>query len=152
MKSRYSNRRRPRGGFTLLEVLLVLAILGVIFAMVVPNLLGRQKKANRDTTKTSIGNLENTLKMYAIDHGGQYPQGSQDALQQLLAPVDAQGRPLEPYLDKIPKDAWGNALFYEYPNSKVPNALKPAIWSAGENGQNEDGSGDDVTNWEDLDI
>ncbi|MFN3158981.1 MAG: type II secretion system major pseudopilin GspG [Rubinisphaera brasiliensis] len=140
-------RRPSRLGFTLLEVLLVLAILGVIAAMVVPQLLGRQQKAMVDTTRTSITNLEQALKMYAIDHDGQYPEGSQEALNTLMQPTDRNGQAMAPYLESLPKDAWGEMLFYEWPNSKTSNGIKPAIWSAGPNKRNESGSGDDVNNW-----
>ena len=84
-----TKRRVRRGGFTLLEVLLVLAILGVIAAIVVPNLLGRQQKANIDQTRIGINNLENSLRMYAIDHDGAFPQGgSEQMVEALLRPKD----------------------------------------------------------------
>ncbi|QDT37944.1 type II secretion system major pseudopilin GspG [Stratiformator vulcanicus] len=141
------NIRIRRAGFTLLEVLLVLAILGVIAAMVVPQLLGRQKKAMIDTTKNSISAMEQAAKLYAIDHDGEYPQGGQDAVALLLEPVDDDGKAIEPYLEKTPADAWETPLLYEYPNSKGGRATKPAIWSAGPNKRNEDGGGDDINNW-----
>ncbi|WP_237226006.1 type II secretion system major pseudopilin GspG [Rubinisphaera sp. JC750] len=147
MRLETENSRPSRLGFTLLEVLLVLAILGVIAAMVVPQLLGRQQKAMVDTTRTSITNLEQALKMYAIDHDGQYPEGSQEALNTLMQPTDRNGQAMAPYLESLPKDAWGEMLFYEWPNSKTSNGIKPAIWSAGPNKRNENGSGDDVNNW-----
>jgi len=150
MKIEHRKKRPFRQGFTLLEVLLVLAILGVIAAMVVPQLLGRQQKAMVDTTRTSITNLEQALKMYAIDHDGQYPEGSQEALNSLLQPVDRSGQAMAPYLENLPKDAWGEMLFYEWPNSKSSNGIKPAIWSAGPNKRNENGSGDDINNWAEL--
>ncbi len=139
-----------RGGFTLLEVLLVLAILGVIAAMVVPQLLGRQQKAMVDTTRSSISGLEQALKIYAVDHDGEFPQGNQSALPTLLQPLDKNGQPMPPYLEKAPTDAWGQLLYYEWPNTRAPQAGKPAIWSSGPNKQSEDGSGDDVNNWADL--
>lgn len=144
------SRRARRPGFTLLEVLLVLAILGVIAAMVVPQLLGRQKKAMIDATAASISGLEQALKLYAVDHAGEYPRGSQDALTVLMTPVDADGKPMEPYLEKLPKDAWEQVLYYEYPNTKAPNSTKPAIWSSGPDKKNDDGGGDDINNWSDL--
>lgn len=147
-----SRQPRRRGGFTLLEVLLVLAILGVIAAMVVPQLIGRQQKANIDVTRVSIQALENALKNYAIDHSGEFPVGNQEVLTVLFEPVDRNGRPLPPYLEKMPTDAWGTVLFYEFPNSKATRSSKPAIWSAGPNKQNEDGGGDDINNWSDLGI
>lgn len=150
MRKRTDNRRR-RSGFTLTEVLLVLAILGVIAAMVVPNLLGAQQKANIMATKQSIAGLEKALQLYAVANGGEYPSmGREELFPSLMAPgQDADGRAIAPYLDKTPKDAWGQPLYYEFPNSKAAHATKPAIWSSGPNKQNEDGAGDDVNNWSD---
>ena len=151
-KTRTTHRRKRRAGFTLLEVLLVLAILGVIAAMVVPQLLGQQKKAMIEATKSSIHGLESALKLYAIAHDGEYPQGSQDALALLMETVDEEGRAVEPLLDKLPQDAWGELFYYQYPNDKA-NTTKPAIWSSGPDKQNDDGnssSSDDINNWDDL--
>ena len=152
MRKRIERSRRLRRGFTLLEVLLVIAILGVIAAMVVPQLLGRQQGAYEDQTRVNIANLENACKMYALDNDGEFPQGSQSALSVLLQPPPdpRTGRVVQPYLEKLPLDAWGMPLYYEYPNTKVSNVNKPAIWSSGSNKQNEDGGGDDINNWTDL--
>jgi general secretion pathway protein G len=144
-------RQARRGGFTLLEVLLVLAILGVIAAIVVPSLLGRQQEAMIRTTKSSIAGLETALQAYAIDHNGIYPDGGIDEMQtSLLQPKDADGNTLKPYLDTIPKDAWGKPLNYRYPGTKQPTGIdKPDIWSNGPDGKNDDGGGNDVNNWTD---
>lgn len=141
--------RLRRRGFTLTEVLLVLAILGVIAAMVVPQLLGRQKDALIRATRTSIKGFEDACKQYAIDNSAEFPTGSNDdVINLLLNPgQNADGRSISAYLEQVPKDAWAQHLFYEYPNTKAQNATKPAIWSAGPNKQNEDGSGDDINNW-----
>jgi general secretion pathway protein G len=141
-----------RAGFTLTEVLLVLAILGVIAAMVVPNLLGRQREALIRSTKMSIKSMEDACKQYAIAHDGEFPQGDRDTVIGLLMNPgnDTDGKPISPYLEKTPKDAWDLPLYYEYPNGKAPNATKPAIWSSGPDRQNADGNGDDVNNWKDL--
>jgi general secretion pathway protein G len=136
---------RRRAGFTLIEVLLVVAILGVIAAAVVPALIGRQQEANIQISRTDIKGLEQALKMYAIDHDGAYLDGGKDALPQLTQASEYRGHKLTPYLEEIPKDAWGEPLYYEYPSSKVGG--KPAIWSSGPNRQNEDGGGDDINNW-----
>lgn len=150
MKTRVRNPRQ-RDGFTLLEMLIVLAIILVVAAMVVPNLLGRQKKANIEATKASIAGLEKALKLYSVDNNGEYPLGGDDILVELVEPQqDLNGQLLEPLLEKIPVDAWGSVLHYEYPNSKAPNATRPAIWSDGPNRQNEDGNGDDINNWGDI--
>ena len=144
-----TTRRARRGGFTLLEVLLVLAILEVIAAIVVPNLLGTQQKAYVEQTKANIKGLENTMTMYAIDHDGTYPQGGQEEmLQALMQPTDRDGNEMKAYMDSQPKDAWGRVLNYRYPGQNHPQGVdKPDIWSNGQNSQNEDGGGDDVNNW-----
>ena len=59
-----------------MEVLLVLGILGVIMAMVVPKVLGRQKHASIDATRISIGGLSQALKLYSLDHGGDFPSAT----------------------------------------------------------------------------
>ncbi len=147
----HQRQRKNRRGFTLIEVLLVLVILGVIGAMVVPSLLGTQKRAMIDAARASIKGLEGTLSYYAKDHEGEYPQGGQDALDQLLNPKDAQGNLMDPYIDadRI-SDPWKERFYYEYPNNKGGRSTKPAIWSSGPNRRNEDGSGDDINNWDEA--
>jgi len=137
-----------RSGFTLLELLIVLGIILAIAAMVVPNLLGRQKEANIKLTLTNIENFKQAVKQYAASHNGIIPQGDTSTVVGLLMSGQSQnGQVIQPYLEEVPKDVWGNPLNYEYPNTKQPNALGPAIWSSGENGQNEDGGGDDICPW-----
>lgn len=136
-------------GFTLVELMIVLAILGVLGAMVIPALLGRQQRANVQATQASISGLENAVKMYAVDHGGEPPEGDQSVFNEMLQPSEINGQQVKPYLDKQYIDPWGQGFFYEYPTSKTPNGTRPAIWSAGPNRKNEQGDGDDVNNWND---
>ena len=143
--------RAKRRGFTLLEVLIVLAILGIIAAMVVPRLLGTQKTAGEQATAISIKSIQSALDLYAVAHGGAYPDGGQEVLQSLTQPWTdpATGRQREQFLDTVPLDAWQRPFFYEYPTGKVPTG-KPAIWSSGYDGKNDDGGGDDINNWAQL--
>lgn len=136
-----SRRNVRRSGFTLLEVLLVLAILGVIAAMVIPNLLGRQQEAYIKATKTSIAGLESAVKLYASENDGTFP----DSLEKMFNPGadPVTGKQLPAYLEKEPKDAWKKPLQYQYANDG--SLSKPKIWSFGPDGQ--DGTADDVTNW-----
>jgi general secretion pathway protein G len=144
---RLQRRRQSRGGFTLLEVLIVLAIIGVIAAMVVPRLVAQQKNANIQVTKQSIKGLQSALEIYAVDHSATFPTGGAEVLDQLLVASTApDGRTLEPYLKSKPLDAWQRPLYYEYPNTKT-NLDEPAIWSAGPDGKNDNGGGDDINNW-----
>jgi len=147
---RFRFPRRSRSAFTLLELLIVLAIIGVIAAMVVPKFLAQQKGALLKITRATIQTVEKASEYYAVDHDGECPTGSQEAITMLLKPTDKDGKPMKAYIDKAPKDAWDQALHYEYPNTKAPDSDKPAIWSNGPNRQNENGEGDDINNWKDL--
>ena len=146
--ARSARRTARRGGFTLIEVLLVLAILGVIAALVVPGLLGSQERANVQATEIAIKTFQSKVEEFAINNNGRPPQGSQEAaVKALMSPTSPDGRTVQPYLDETPKDAWGEPLFYRYPASNQTIASKPDIWSAGPDGRNDDGGGDDVNNW-----
>lgn len=136
-----------RAGFTLLELLIVLAIIAAIAAMVVPNVLGSQRRANIKASRASISGLEQALKLYAADNDGEYPTGGDEVIELLLATEDEDGEAIDPLLEAQPLDAWGELLHYEYPNKKA-NSVKPAIWSSGPDRSNEQGDGDDVNNWE----
>ncbi len=144
-RSAQTNRLR---GFTLIELLIVLGIILAIAAMVVPNLLGQQQKANIQQTKINIKNLEQMVKLYAAEHNAEFPQN----LGVLLQGEIVDGQQLPPTTDALPKDAWGNELYYEWPNTKSNLSLVPAIWSAGPNKANDDGGGDDINNWSDKGI
>jgi len=140
--------RGRRSGFTLLEVLIVLAIIGVIAAMVVPQLVSQQRQANIKVTKQSIKGLEQALQMYAVEHSGSYPTGGKDQLSLLLqASTGTDGQKLDPFLKTMPMDAWQRPLNYEYPNTKSTAVNEPAIWSVGPDGKDDNGSGDDINNW-----
>ena len=125
-------------------MLLVLASLGVIAALVIPNLLGRQREALIRQTKINISGVEGAATQFATAHEGDYPPD----INSMLNPGEgADGKPVAPFLVKPPLDAWNLPLNYEYPNSKAAGVDKPAIWSSGPNRQNEEGSGDDINNW-----
>lgn len=149
-------RAAPRG-FTLIEVLLVLAILGVIAVMVVPQLLGRQEQSMIETTQTSIRGIDTNLQMFHRDNKGRFMEGGDEVLLQLRQKQDLNEDGVMdnsgegPWIDKY-KDAWDRPFHYEWPNNKAPqsspDAMKPAVWSDGPNGVNDNGGGDDIINWD----
>ncbi|MDA1052673.1 MAG: type II secretion system protein GspG [Planctomycetota bacterium] len=151
MPCRSHSAAGPRSrGFTLLEVLLVLGILVLLAAIVTPSLFNRQRKAMIRTTQISIAGLEGALRLYAAEHEGEYPVGSPaEVFALLMNPGNGDdGRVITPYVEKLPVDAWGQTLYYEFPTSRHRRAVKPAIWSAGPDQKNDNGAHDDINNWD----
>ena len=130
-----------RDGFTLMEVLLVLAIMGLIMSMVIPKIMGRQKYANEDATRLSLHGLKQALRIYSMDHGGRYPSASEglDVLRTPPSRKDPRWR--GPYLEQEPLDAWGTPLIYTTPGRVNRDAFD--LSSAGED--QVAGTDDDVT-------
>lgn len=132
-----------RKAFTLIEVLLVLVILGVLAALVVPNLMGTQQTANIKKTKADIYSVEQAIKLHmTTNNTTEWPKD----LNQLMQTTDTDGNVQVPLWDKFPKDAWGNKLNYQPPQDGAPLGTKAKIWSNGPNGNNEQGAGDDISN------
>ena len=136
-----SNRRRARGGFTLVELLLVLVILGILAALVLPKFTGRTEQARVTAALTQISTFGTALDAFEVDTGS-YPRG-QDGLSQLLVqPADVTGW-RGPYLKSdIPLDPWNHAYVYEYPGRVNANGYD--VLSAGPDGQF--GTADDIVN------
>ena len=98
---------QKRSGFTLLELLIVLAIILVIAGMVVPNLIGSQKTANERIAFTLVKEMEKAAGNYATDHDGEYFKGNgTEAWQAMINPPAYKGRKLRPYLEEVPIDPW----------------------------------------------
>jgi general secretion pathway protein G len=139
-KRKDSSRRR--GGFTLIEVLLVLTILVVIASLAVMAYGPAQRGALMKAAKTQIGAFKGPLGMYRLDIG--YYPASLEELRMRPADADAAQRWSGPYLDRdIPLDPWHHPYRYKYPGQHDPEM--PDIWSAGPDGA--DNSEDDITSW-----
>ena len=102
-------------GFTLIEVMVVIVILGVLAAMIVPKVMGRPDEARAVAARQDIGAIMSALKLYRLDNR-RYPTAEQglDALvrKPVLEPVPDNWKS---YLDKVPQDPWGNAYRYLNP-------------------------------------
>lgn len=139
--------RRNAQGFTLIEILLVVLIIGVIAAMVVPNLAGRGEQARKSIARADIDtNLDSSLGMYEIDNG-RYPSTEQ-GLAALLQKPTLEPVPINwngPYLKKkaLPKDPWGKEYVYRYPGNQNTDGYD--LSSTGPDGVQ---SSDDIVNWQ----
>jgi general secretion pathway protein G len=144
-RKRRVHRRAPwqvRGGFTLMEVLLVLVILVVLASLAVNVFSGTQEKADRSAASAQVGLYKRAIDLYRLDTR-QYPGDLQELI---TKPSDAvmQNKWGGPYMDKIAKDPWGNDYKFAAPGKH--NADSFDVWSVGPDGQ--DGSADDIGNWE----
>lgn len=134
MKSFKHVSRASRAGFTLVEILLVVVIIGILAAVAVPKLSGRQQQAKIAAARADIANIGLALKMYEIDNG-EYPS----SLQSLIANAGAKNWH-GPYLEQgLPKDPWGNDYQYQHPGSH--NASGYDLKSSGPEG------GTEIGNW-----
>ncbi|SON51081.1 type II secretion system major pseudopilin GspG [Vibrio tapetis] len=108
---------KKQSGFTLLEVMVVVVILGVLASVVVPNLLGNKEKADQQKAITDIVALENALDMYKLDNSV-YPTTDQ-GLEALVSKPSASPEPRnyrnDGYIRRLPNDPWGNEYQYLSP-------------------------------------
>ncbi|MBU2870324.1 type II secretion system major pseudopilin GspG [Colwellia sp. E2M01] len=130
-------------GFTLLEVMVVIVILGILASMVVPNLMGSQERANMQKAVSDVTALETSLSLYKMDNYD-YPTTEQglDALVE-MSDVEPEPRrfPDDGYIKRLPKDPWGNDYVLLNPGEQG----KMDVFSVGPDG--EAGTEDDIGNW-----
>ncbi len=147
--NRKNSHRRSNGikGFTLLELMVVMMILGLLAAVVAPNILENQESAMIQKTRTDIAALEQALDMYKADNF-RYPTTDQG----LEALVSKPGKDPEPrnyksrgYIKRLPTDPWGNEYQYLYPGEHG----EIDIYSLGANGEIDgEGADADLGNWD----
>ena len=100
-------RTRRAQGFTLIELMVVLVIIGVLAALIVPNVLDRTDDARATAARTDVHNIMQALKLYKLDNQ-RFPTAEQ-GLQALIARPTTAPAPInwKPYLEKLPNDPWG---------------------------------------------
>ncbi len=138
-------RAQLQRGFTLLELMIVVVIIGVLGALIVPSLMDRPNEARVTAAKTDIASIMQALKLYKLDNH-RYPTAEQ-GLQALVqrpanGPAPANWKP---YLEKLPQDPWGNP--YQYLNPGVKGEVD--VLSFGADGRNGgEGFDADIGSWQ----
>ena len=136
-----SVRHRLARGFTLIEIMVVVVIMGILAALVVPKLIGRTGEAKVAAARVDIATVMQSLKLYKLDNQ-RYPtteQGLQALVSKPSTGPAANGWKTGGYMDKLPKDPWGNPYQYLSPGIKG----EVDVFSLGADGQ-PGGSGDDA--------
>jgi general secretion pathway protein G len=145
--SKRTLRQRAQRGFTLVEIMVVVVIIGILGALVVPKLLGRTGESRVTAARVDISTLMQALKLYKLDNQ-RYPtteQGLQALVQKPTGGPAATGWKEGGYLERLPKDPWGNA--YQYLSPGIHGEVD--VFSFGADGQ-PGGSGEDadVGSWD----
>src|SRR3954464_15294607 len=138
-------RRSAQAGFTLIELMVVLVIIGVLAALIVPNVLERADDARVTAARTDVNNLMQALKLYRLDNQP-YPTPEQGLRPLGARPTAAPAPPnWKPYLEKLPNDPWGRS--YQYLNPGIKGEID--VMSLGADGQpGGEGKNADVGSWQ----
>lgn len=130
-------------GFTLIELMIVVVILGLLATIVMPRVLDRPEQARRTKAKVEIRNIESALALFKTDTG-RFPTTSQ-GLQALVSDPGIKGYNPDSYLDKVPMDPWGNRYIYISPGVHSKDYDLESFGKDGEDG----GIGDnaDIESW-----
>lgn len=148
-KAKRSAQRSLLGeaGFTLIEIMVVIAIIGILATLIVPRIMGRPDEARATAAKLDVGTIVQSLKLYRLDVG-RYPtteQGIKALVEKPTAEPVPQNWKAGGYLDSLPKDPWGNP--YQYTNPGTRGEID--VFSFGADGK-PGGTGNDADfgNWQ----
>ena len=132
-------------GFTLMEVLVVVMILGILAAIVVPRIMDRPDEAKRVAAKADVASIVQALKLYRLDNGN-YPTTEQGLMALVQRPTTQPVPPnWKPYLERLPKDPWQGD--YQYLNPGVRSEID--VFSLGaDHARGGEGNAADIGNWD----
>jgi general secretion pathway protein G len=136
-------RRVPGRGFTLIELMIVVVILGILATIIMPRMLNRPEQARRMKAKVDIRNIESALALFKTDTG-RFPTTS-EGLEALVSDPGIKGYSSNGYLDKVPVDPWGSRYVYICPGAAGRDYDLASYGKDGEQGGAEDNA--DIESW-----
>ena len=136
-------RYKPYPGFTLIELMIVVVILGLLATIIMPRILNRPEQARRVKAKIDIRNIESALALFKTDTG-RFPTTS-EGLEVLVSNPGIKGYNKDGYLDKVPLDPWGNKYIYVCPGVQRKDYDLESYGKDGEDGGAEDNA--DIESW-----
>ena len=144
---RGQNAGPSKDGFTLIEVMVVVIILGILAATIIPQFAGTTHDAKVSKARADIATLESSVERFFL-HMDRYPTNEEGLSVLVHAPAEGAKNWKGPYIKELRPDPWGNPYVYRSPG--LHGARTYDLWSRGADGNDggED-NGKDVTNWED---
>ena len=143
MKTRLFQQRS--GGFTLIEIMVVVVILGILAATIIPQFMGTTQDAKVSTAKSTVAELESALERFYI-HMDRHPTTEEGLKALVEAPSSEDKHWRGPYIKMLRADPWGNPFQYRYPGVHPSSSFD--LWSKGADGADGgEGEGADIGNW-----
>ena len=145
MPMKASSRRTQPAGFTLIEIMVVVIIIGVLAAMIIPQFMNTTTDAKISAAKGDVAQLESALERFNL-HMDRYPTVDEGLKVLVEAPAGEDKKWRGPYIKQLRPDPWGNPYQYRVPG--LHHASSFDIWSRGADGQDGgEGPNADIGNW-----
>jgi general secretion pathway protein G len=131
-------------GFTLIEIMVVVVIIGLLVGIVAPNVMGRLRQAEIGRAEADLHSIVTSVGLFRMDHR-RYPN-EDEGLEILLGETDVDGRPGTDILLKMPVDPWGRTYIYQYPSTHGQDFDVYTLGADGEEGG--EGVNADIGSWD----
>jgi len=139
-------KRKQSDGFTLVEIMVVLVVIGILAAAIIPQFIGTTQDAKVSTAKASVAELESALGRFYVNMD-RYPSNEEGLNALVVAPTGEEKKWRGPYVNQVRTDPWGNPFQYRAPG--VHHATSFDLWSRGADGADGgEGEASDIGNWQ----